>query len=157
MSMSFSERFRIVPLALAPDADRYSSDPSTDWIKCEGSVTFLLVEGAGGAGTATITLNEASTNTGTGTATHAFRYRLQTTAGGLDTFGDWVTAPAAGYLTLAGANKAVVIEIRHDELTESKYFVNLTLTEAVATAVDAAVTAFVDNDYKGLSGPTVLA
>src|SRR3990167_8482926 len=106
MSMSISERFRIVPHALAHDADRYDSTPSTDWIKCEGSVLFILVEGAGGTGTATITMNEASTNTGTGTATRGFRYRLMTTAGGLDTWGAWVSVAATGYLTIARADKA---------------------------------------------------
>ncbi|KKL24117.1 hypothetical protein LCGC14_2418550, partial [marine sediment metagenome] len=96
MSISISERIKIVPLALAPDADRYNADPTTDWIRCKESVLFLVVEGVGGTGTAALTINEATDNAGAGSAPIAYRYRLLTTAGGLDTWGDWQTVAAAG-------------------------------------------------------------
>ncbi len=156
MSISISERIKIVPLALAPDADRYSGNPDTDWIRCKESVLFLIVEGAGGTGTAAITVNEATDNAGDSSAPMAFRYRLLTTAGGLDTWGAWQTATSSGVTPAAGAAKATLIEVRHDELTEGNDFLSLTLTEGVASAVDAAVIALVAQDRQGVSPPSVL-
>lgn len=154
--MTISEQFKIVPLALAPDADRYNTDPTTDWIKCRNRVCFVVAEGAGGTGTAAITLNEASDNAGTGSAAMAFRYRTLTTAGGLDTWGAWQSATATGVTPAAGANKATLVEVRGDELTEGKDFVSLTLTEGVDSPVDAAVFAIVDQDFAGIDPPSIL-
>ena len=156
MSSSFSEEFKVVSLALAPDADRYDSNPSTDWVRVDYRAIFILSEGAGGTGTATITANNASDNAGTGTAAIAFRYRLMTTAGGLDTWGAFTSAASTGYLTIAGANKSVLIEIRRDELDSAKPFVSLTFTEAVNSPVDAGVVALADTGRQGEQIPSIL-
>ncbi len=137
--MLFTQRHLPV-FALAPDADRYASDPATDVINMANyrHVTFLLIEGAGGTGTATITVEECTALDGTGATAIAFNYRLAATA---DTFAALTAAAAAGYLTIAGANKMVAIEIDSAELSDGSPFVRLTLTEAVASAVDACVIA----------------
>ena len=156
MSNPISELLHIIPLALSPDADRYDTDPTTDWIKCIGRVCFVVVEGAGGTGTAAITLNEAVNAAGDTSATMAFNYRLLTTAGGLDTWGAWQAATSAGVTPAAVAEKATLIEVRADELTESKSFVSLTLTEGVDSPVDAAVFVMVAQDRQGVSPPSLL-
>lgn len=156
MSMSISERFKVIALALSPDADRYNTSPSTDWIKVDYSILFLISEGAGGVGEATITANNASTNTGTGTAPIAFRYRLMTTAGGLDTWSAFAAATSSGVLVAAGAEKATIVELRFDELDDGKPWVNLTLTESTDGAVDAGVVAFVDSGRGGDAPPSIL-
>jgi len=156
MSNPISEMLHIIPLALPPDADRYNTDPTTDWIKCIGRVCFLVVEGAGGTGTAAITLNEATNNAGGSSAAMAFNYRLLTTAGGLDTWGAWTAAAAAGVTPAAVAQKATLVEVRADELTEGKSFVSLTLTEGTDGAVDAAVIALVAQDRQGVTPPSLL-
>jgi len=153
---TISENIHIIPLALAPDADRYNTDPTTDWIKCDGTVCFVIAEGAGGTGTAIVTLSNATTNTGTSTADIAFRYRLLTTAGGLDTWGAWQTATASGVTPAAGAAKATLVEVYRDELTEGFDYVSLTLTESADSPVDAAVFALVDQSRKGVSPTTVI-
>ena len=153
---SFSEQFKIVPLALAPDADRYNTDPTTDWIRCDYRIMFILSEGVGGTGTATITASNATDNAGAGTADIAFRYRLMTTSGGLDTWGAFKAAAAAGYLTIAGASKGIIIEIRRDELDAAKPWVSLTFTESVDSPVDAGVVAIVDTGRQGEQIPSVI-
>lgn len=154
--MTISEQLKIVPLALAPDADRWNSNPTTDWIKCQSRVCFIVVEGVGGTGTAAITLNEASDNGGTGTAAMAFNYRLLTTSGGLDTWGAWLAATSSGVTPAAGAAKATLVEVRFDELTEANSFVSLTLTEGVNSPIDGAVFALVAQDRQGVTPPSIL-
>ena len=154
--MTISEQLKIVPLALAPDADLWNGDPTTDWIKCQNRVCFVVVEGVGGTGTAAITLNEATSNSGGSSAPMAFNYRLLTTSGGLDTWGAWLAATSSGVTPAAGAAKATLVEVRFDELTESKSFVSLTLTEGVDSPVDAAVFALVAQDRQGVDPPSIL-
>ena len=156
MSISISERFKVVPLALSPDADRYNADPSTDWIRCDYNIIFVIMEGAGGTGTAVVTVNNATDNAGNGTAAIAFRYRLMTTANGLDTWGAFVSVGDGGFTPAAGAEKATLIEVRRDELDAAKPFVSVTLTEGVDSPVDAAVIAFVDTGRMGEEIPSVL-
>ena len=154
--ISISENLKIVPLVFSPDEDLFDGDPTGDWIKCDGSVLFCILEGAGGTGTAAITLNQATDNAGAGSVAMAFRYRLLTTAGGLDTWGAWLSAAAAGVTPAAGAEKSTLVEVRHDELIEGNTHVSLTLTEGVDGAVKAAGFALVDNTHKGVSPPSVL-
>lgn len=149
-----------IPFALAPDADRYASNPTTDRIRVPGSgvLQFLLVEGAGGTGYGTITANAfAAASGGSGTAL-AFRYKVATSSAELNSAGGWTTAPTTGVEVAAGANKSVLIEFRHDEVTNTKPFVCLTMTETDSTAVDAAIIALVvDGDRPGDSNTTYIA
>lgn len=154
---SISESLKIIPLALAPDADLYAADPQTDWIRAKHGILFLISEGVGGTGTAIITVTAASSNAGADNEDIAFRYRLLTTSGGLDTWGPWLTAAAAGVTPAAGAAKATLVELRFDEIPELLPFVALTLTEVADSPVDAAVIALVSSDREGVEIPTVLA
>ncbi len=43
-----------------------------------------------------------------------------TPAGGLDTWGAWVSIADTGYLTIAGASKGIIVEVRHDELDDGE-------------------------------------
>ena len=137
--MSFTGKHLPV-FALAPDADRYNTDPATDVLNLAGygQVTFILQEGAGGTGTATLTVEECSALDGTGATAIPFRYRVAQTGDQFTAFSD---ALAAGYLTIAGANKMVAIEIDTRDLSEGFPFVRLQLTESVDSPVDAAVIA----------------
>ena len=137
--MIFSQKNQIV-MALAPDADRYNGSPASDVISMKhyGHVCFVVLEGDGGVGTATITAEECTAADGTGATAIGFRYRLATTG---DTWGTLTTVASSGYLTLAGANKMILIEIGADELSDGSPFVRLQLTEDDSTAVDAAIIA----------------
>lgn len=157
---TFSERNKIVPLALPPDADRWTGNPASDVImltKAKG-VCFVIVEGAGGAGTATITVEACDDAVPTATLAIAYRYRLLTTAGGLDTWGAWVNVAATGVKPAASAGKATLIEVRSDELPAGYSGVRIQMTEDDSTAVDGAIFAVVyDLDYAGNQSPSVLA
>lgn len=157
---TFSEMNKIVPLALAPDADRFDADPASDVIfltKAKG-VCFVVAEGAGGTGTATITIQACDDATPSNTSAIAFRYRTLTTAGGLDTWGAWQNATSSGVTPGAGAGKATLVEVRSDELPAGYPAVRLKLTESADDPVDAAVFAVVyDLDYAGNQSPSVLA
>jgi hypothetical protein len=99
--------------------------------------TFVLMEAAGGAGTATITMEACTTAAGAAATALAFSYRLCTTQ---DIWGARVTLTATtGYLTLAGANKMVAVEMDAAELTTTKPYLRMALTVGVATAVVAGV------------------
>lgn len=138
--MSFTGRHLPV-FALAPDADRYNTDPATDVLNMAGygQVTFILQEGAGGTGTVKIQVEECSALDGSGATAIAFRYRVAQTG---DQFTAFSTAVAVdGYTTVAGANKMVAIEVDTRDLSEGFPFVRLQLTEVVDSPVDAAVMA----------------
>lgn len=149
-----------IPFALAPDADRWASNPSTDRIRVPGAgrLQFLVVEGAGGTGYGTITAHShVAASGGTPTAL-AFRYKIATSSAEVHSAGGWTTAPTTGVLVAAGANKSVLIEFRADEVTDGEPFVSLTMTETDSTAVDAAIIALVvDGDRPGDDNVTYIA
>ena len=153
---SISEQFKVVPLFMEPNSDLINGSPTSDWVRCDYGMLILLPQGVGATGTATITINNASDNAGAGSAAIAFRYRLMTTAGGLDTWGAFVAAAAAGYAQVASSSKATLIEVRRDELDSAKPFVSMTLTELVDGAVIAGAVAFVDTGRQGEQIPSVL-
>lgn len=136
--MLLTEQHHVVR-ALAPDADRYNGDPATDVFNLEnyGHITFLLDEGAGGTGTVKIEVEECTAADGTGATAIAYRYRVSSG----DTWGALTAVAAAGYTTVAGADKMVAIEIDAKELSDGSNFVRLQLTEVVDDPCDAAVLA----------------
>lgn len=149
----------IIPFALAPDADRYNTSPATDRIRHPGTgnLYFLVVEGTGGTGTATLTVNcYAAATGGSGTAI-GYQYKTVTSGADFDTAGGYSTATASGVNPAAGATKATLIQVRYDQVTEDKPFVELTLTETDDGAVDAAVIAFCDDPPRANSGVSLLS
>ena len=97
-----------VVTALQPDADRYDSDPATDVFNMAlyNHITFVLMEGAGGVGTTTLTVEECTDAAAAGATAIAFSVRVMAT---IDTWVAAVATAAAGYLTIAGANKMIEV------------------------------------------------
>jgi hypothetical protein len=146
-----------VAWALMPDADLYDPDPATDVfnLKQYGHITFILFEGAGGTGTVKIEVEECTTAAGANNTAIAFRYRLMATT---DTWGALTASAKTGYTTVAGANKAVAIEIDASELSDGYNFVRLQLTEVVDDPCDAAVIAILSEPrYAQAVPPTAIA
>ena len=83
--MTFLER-NLPEFALAPDADRYDSDPATDVYNLEDyeGIVFILAEGAGGTGTVKIQVEECDDVVPTNSTAIAFNYRLLTSANSSD-------------------------------------------------------------------------
>lgn len=135
----FTERCFLVTV-LAPAADRYNANPATNEVNLKNfqGVTFVVSEGAGGTGTATITVEECADAAGASPVAIAFNYQLQTVLG---TILAPVAAAAAGYLTIAGADKMIFVHVNADQLSAGKTFVRLKLTETVNDPVAAGVIA----------------
>lgn len=158
--MMLSENMKVIPLALAPDADRWTGDPASDvvFLKNYNRVSFFLVEGAGGTGAGTVTVEACDDAVPTNVSEITFRYRTLTTAGGLDTWSDWTVAPTTGYAWAAGANKALEIDVKSDELPEGYPAVRVQMTESDSTAVDGAIFAIAyEPRYSGNQMPSALA
>lgn len=138
----------LVAVGILPDADLYAADPATDVFNLAKyeCITFILVEGAGGTGTVKIEVEECTTAAGANNTAIAFNYRLLSSAGSADTWGALTAVAATGYTTVAGANKAVAIEVHNTELSDGYNFVRLQLTEVADDPCDAVVVAV-------LSGP----
>ena len=156
MSNIFHEN-HVPVFALAPDADRWDSSPATDVISMalHDEITFIVMEGAGGAGTTTITVEECDDTTPTNSTAIAFKYRLASSG---DTFAALTAVAAAGYLTIAGANKMIQITIKSEDLSAGFPFVRIQTTEGDSTAVDAAIIAIMgQNRYSGDSHTSVLS
>lgn len=145
-------------VALAPAADRYDSDPATDIYKLAeyGSIEFELIEGAGGTGTVKIEVMSCDDVAGNNPVAIPFKYRIKDSSS--DSWGDWTWAEAAGYTTVAGANKQVVIDVHAQELqAEGNPCVYLQLTEVVDDPCVAGVMARLYNPaYAGQSLPPAI-
>lgn len=153
-----SERFGLVK-ALAPAADRFTTDPATDIINLGlgDAVTFLVVHEGGTTGTATITVEACSDASGTGAEAVAFKYRTDTD-GASDVRGDITAATASGVATTAGEEHIVECYVKASELPADKPFVRVQLTETIDDPVNAAVIALVHNPrYQGTDQTTVLS
>ena len=158
--MIFTQKHQVV-MALAPDADQYAADPSTDVInmKLFGHCTFVLEEGAGGTGTVKIVAQACDNVAGDNPTAINFRYRVTAAAGG-DTFGALTetTVAADGYTTVAGAQKQLVIEIDAAELPDGQPCVYLDLTEVVDDPCDAGILAILSEPrYAAETMPTAIA
>lgn len=153
-----SNTIHLIPFALAPDADRYNTNPTTDWIRHPGTgnLYFLVVEGAGGTGTAALTVNCSASASGGTTSAVTYDYKTVTSGLDFDTAGGY-TKGVTTVTPAAGANKATLIKVRYDALTSDKPFVSLTLTEVADDAVDAAVIAFFDSPDRPNAGVSLLA
>jgi hypothetical protein len=156
MSNIFHENY-VPVIALAPDADRWTSNPATDVISMANhdEVTFIIVEGVGGTGTTTITVEECDDVTPSNSTAIAFSYRLATTG---DTFAALTAVASTGYLTIGAANKMIQITIKSEQLSAGFPFVRIQTTEGDSTAVDAAIIAIMGhNRYSGDSHTSVLS
>lgn len=128
---------RKVYMALAPDADRYTSSPASAVIDMRdaNSVCFVLEEGDGGVGTTLVQI-EACDADGNNEEALAFHYRLNR--------GTLMACASTGYTTVAGANKVIEFFVDARAVPASLGYVKVQLTEVDSTAVDASILAIVD-------------
>lgn len=148
----------IIPFAAAPDADRFATSVTTDWIRHpgKGDLYFAVIEGAGGTGTGAITVNCSATSAGGSTSAVTFDYKTVTSGADFDTAGGYTTGVTT-VTPAAGASKTTLVKVRFDALTSGKPFVALTVTEVVNDPVDAAIVAFVEHPPRPNSGISMLA
>lgn len=128
---------------LAPAADRWNTNPTTDIVntKLYDKVCFVAHQQGGTTGKATFTVEASSDVSGTGATAVAFRYSVG--GDGASTDGDATgavtAATSAGFDSTANADKLYLIEITAAELPADKPFVRLKCTEAVNDPVNGAV------------------
>jgi hypothetical protein len=157
--MNQSELIHVVT-ALKPAADRYNTNPQTDYISLKDykSVMFAVQHGSGASGTAVITAQMAEDASGTGATDIPFTYRRVAAVGTSDVPGAITAATAAGFTTTAGSDQLYLIEINAEELDSDSPFVALTLTEGVNSPVDGAVLAILGEPrYAGSTPMTAIA
>ena len=135
----FTEKNAVV-MALAPDADRYTTDPATDVISLKDfrKATFIVLHGVGAVGTATFTVESCDDTTPTTATAIPFKYRISTDG---DQFGALQTATAAGFTLTAGSTQIFAIEVDAADLSGDDAFVRVQCTEVVDAAVDAGIVA----------------
>lgn len=129
--------------ALAPDADRFASDPATDVISMSNAkfCTFVLQTGAGTSGTATLTAEACDDIVPTSTTAIPFRYKIMTSATA-NLEGDTTNATASGFTTTAGSRHMYMVEVEDSDLVSDRKYVRLQLTEVGTGPQDAGVGAF---------------
>jgi len=106
---------------IVPVADAFSATVATDVINMEGyqHCEFIRIAGVGVTGTSTVTVEACDNVTPSNTSAIPFRYRE--TAAGTDVFGPLTDATSSGFLTTAGSNQIVVIEVDAEALGPSGY------------------------------------
>lgn len=120
--------------------DLFATSVSTDIVNLSkyDKALFLLQRGAGATGAGVITVLSSSTAAG-GTQT-AIPFSYWVAASG-DTWGDMLTATAAGYTTATAANGSMVaVEINSSELYSTDKFVQLVVTESTNDPVTGWIT-----------------
>lgn len=137
---------------LAPDADRWDTDPATDIVNMSdyARCDFYITEGVGGTGTTKLIVRSSDDVSASNTTDLAFRYRVAQTG---DTFGDWTDIAATGYTLVAGANKMVQIQIDADQLAAGEPYVYMTTTEVDDGAVDANIMGILSGPRYASEGP----
>ena len=131
--------------ALAPNADLFAGDPSTDVFSLGEyrNICFVLSIGENASSGSAVVTVDSCDNTTPDTATAvAFKYAESTST---DDFGELTNSDSAGFTTSATADNMYLIEVDAADLSGTDEFVQLTLTESVAQAVDAGVTAVLYN------------
>lgn len=144
--------------ALAPAADRWNSNPTTDSISMANHhrLTFLVYQSGGTTGNATITLLASATSTPGSSTALPFRYRKMTT-GASDVLGDVTNATDAGFTTTANEDSIYEIEIDSSDLPDGKPWVHMLCTEATNDPVNGCVIALLSEPrYAGLTHATAI-
>lgn len=147
---------------LAPAADRWNTNPSTDIVSMAlyNRATFVAHQQGGTTGKATFTVEACSDNTGTGAEAIAFRYQVG--ADGASALGDAMgavtNATASGFDSTPNSDRLYLIDVKADELPAGKPYVRLKCTEAVNDPVNGSVAILLSGgSYIGASMPTAIA
>lgn len=120
-------------VGLVPVADFLAGTKSTDVInmKDHNRIRFILYWGVGITGTSTITVEACDNVTPSTTSAIAFKYRETLT---VSDPGAITSATSAGFLTTAGSNRIVEVEVTAADLNASGYgYVRLTAVEVTAS------------------------
>ena len=144
--------------ALAPAADRWNTNPTTDSIslKNHNKLTFLAYQSGGTTGNATFTVLASSDSAQTGAEAVAFRYRKMTT-GASDVLGSITNATTAGFATTANEDSIYEIEVLSSELPDGKPWVHLLCTETTNDPVNGCVIALLSQPrFGGTTQPTAI-
>lgn len=144
--------------ALAPAADRFNTNPVTDWINTKNAarLTFLVIHQGGTTGVGTFVANASAVAAGSSPTAIPYTYRRMTT-GDSDTVAAPAAATAAGIPSVAAEDTIIEIEIDVSTLPDGKPFVSLTCTETVNDPVNACVIAILDGTrYKSLTPPSAI-
>ena len=160
MKESLLETVKFVK-GLAPAADRWNTSPATDIVNgaLYQTVTFLVHQIGGTTGRATLTVEACSDVSGTGATAVPFRYSIGGTGAGAggDETGAVTNAAAAGFSTVANAEKLYLCEIDTSELPADKPFVRLKCTESVDDPVAGAVEIILSGArYAGVALPSAI-
>ena len=144
--------------ALAPAADRFNADPTTDVVNLglADAVTFLVYHDGGTTGKAALIAQACSNAAGDNAEAIAFRYR-RSTAGASDQRGAILEATATGIETTPAETHLVEIQVKASELPADKPYCRLLLDEAANDPVSGCVIAILENPrYQGIEIPTAL-
>jgi hypothetical protein len=138
---------------LAPAADRYNTNPTTDIVSLKSfqNALFLLSQVTAGTntGTATVTIEACSDVSGTGAEAIAFDYYRNEAADTSDDFGAKTAATTAGFTTVANKTAIYAIEVKASDLPSGKPFVRAKLTEVVNDPVTGSVTILLGQGQQG--------
>lgn len=151
MNSLFTERVHIAK-GLAPSADIYNGNPSTDVVNMKQfkRAAFVLHQATGGTntGTAVVTLSCSAAADGSTATALAFKHRKLTT-GVSDTLSDITNVASTGYTTTANETTVHVFEIEAADLTPDKPYLFATLTESVNDPVLGSVLIYLfDKSYE---------
>lgn len=138
---------------IAACEDFTAGDPASDVIRLSdhGRIMFIIAKLAGAAMTVTPTVESCDDVVPTTATAIPYRYRVMATNG---TWGEVLSATAAGVLLAAGANQMMAIEVDAAALVDGDEFVRLQLTETDSTAQDGLVIALLlDPRYEESTPP----
>lgn len=148
---------------LAPAADRYNTDPVSDYVSLRNHAALigLLHQQGGTTGKATVTVLGADDASGTNPVAQAFTYAVGADGAGAlgDAEGALTAATSAGFDTTAATDRLYRIFVRASELAAAgKKFVAIKLTEAANDPVSASLDfVLVEPRYSGATQPTAIA
>lgn len=138
--------------ALVPDADRFATSATTDWISLAnyGKLTFIVQTGdaTGGTANGAVTVNASAVAAGTSSTALAFKYRVSAGSTSDDSWGSLTDATSSGFSMTAGDNYIYLVEVTADSVeaqAAGKVFVSLTVTESSNDPIDASVLAILSD------------
>lgn len=139
----------LMQLHLAENTDMYNAKAGKPINAAMGShTTFIVNEGTGGTGTGVIVVNSYDDAAKTNPVAINFKVREQHSASTSDAFAlPLADVSAAGYTTLAGAQKLIFVEVNHRDLPTGKKFFAIETTTGAAGACVGSIVALVLEPY----------
>jgi len=147
---------------LAPAADRWNTNPSTDIVSMADydKLIFMVHQEGGTTGKATLTVLACSDVSASATSAIAFRYSVGAAGAGAlgDLHGAITDATAAGFDTTPATDRIYLIEVKAEDLPAGYPFVKMVCTEAANDPVNGVVDIVLFGArYAGAVLPTAIA